>query len=162
MQQYPMTLKGFDKLNAEYKDFKSVQRPAVVIEIDIARSHGDLKENAEYHAAKEKQSLMETRISELEDIIANSKVIDPSILAHQKVSFGSTVKLLDLSDDKEIVYTIVGIPESNPEKNRISFSSPLARSLVGKEEGVEVSIDLPNGKKEFEILEIFYKEIEID
>jgi transcription elongation factor GreA len=161
MKQFPMTQKGFDKLNSQYKELRNVQRPDVVIEIDVARSHGDLKENAEYHAAKEKQSLIEIKIAELENIISNSKVIDPSILEHKKISFGSSAKLLNIDTNEEITYTIVGFPESDPEKNQISFSSPLAKNLMGKEEGEEVTVQLPNSKKVFEVLEIFYKGIEV-
>ena len=148
-------------LNSQYKELRNVQRPDVVIEIDVARSHGDLKENAEYHAAKEKQSLIEIKIAELENIISNSKVIDPSILEHKKISFGSSAKLLNIDTNEEITYTIVGFPESDPEKNQISFSSPLAKNLMGKEEGEEVTVQLPNSKKVFEVLEIFYKGIEV-
>jgi transcription elongation factor GreA len=161
MKQFPMTQKGFDKLNSQYKELRNVQRPDVVIEIDVARSHGDLKENAEYHAAKEKQSLIEIKIAELENIISNSKVIDPSILEHKKISFGSSAKLLNIDTNEEITYTIVGFPESDPQKNQISFSSPLAKNLMGKEEGEEVTVQLPNSKKVFEVLEIFYKGIEV-
>ncbi len=115
---------------------------------------GDLKENAEYHAAKEKQGLMEARISELTDIIGRAHVIDPTCLPHQKVSFGSKVTLIDQDDDSEVCYTIVGSQESNPDKGLISIGSPMGRALLGKEEGDEVEINLPNGKKVFDIEEI--------
>lgn len=160
MNKEPMSQYGYEKLCAELKDLKEIQRPDIVKEIDIARSHGDLKENAEYHAAKEKQHFIEARINDLSQILSNSQVIDPSVLNHQKVSFGSTVKILNLENDKEFIYTIVGSIESNPAKGLISFGSPIAKSLIGKQIGDEVSIKLPNGENDFEILEIYYKKIE--
>lgn len=157
-----MTSYGYELLTKELKNLKEVERPNIVKEIDIARSYGDLKENAEYHAAKEKQLLIETRIVELGEMLVNAQVIDPSVLPHAKVSFGSTIKILNLQNDQEIIYTIVGGIESDPAKGRISIGSPIAKSLLGKEEGDEVSIALPNGKSDFEILEITYKPIDFD
>jgi transcription elongation factor GreA len=122
--------------------------------IDTARELGDLKENAEYHAAKDKQGLMEARISELSDIIARAHVIDPSSLSHERVSFGSRVELIDVDDDSEVCYTIVGSQESNPDNGLISINSPMGKALLGKEEGDEVEINLPSGKKLFEVEEI--------
>jgi len=123
--------------------------------IDQARELGDLKENAEYHAAKEKQGLMEARITELTDLISRAHIIDPKSLPHTRVSFGSTVELVDLDDDSSVIYTIVGSQESDPTKGFISISSPMGRALIGKEEGDEIEINLPSGIKEFEIEAIY-------
>ena len=157
----PMTLFGYNKLQAEVKDLKEVKRPGVVKAIEEALEHGDLKENAEYHAAKEKQGLMEARISELTDIIGRAQVVDPSKLAHERVSFGSSVCLTCQDSGEELEYTIVGSQESNPEKGLISFNSPMAKALLGKEEGDEVELILPSGKKAYDIEEVFYKEIKL-
>ncbi|RDU60572.1 transcription elongation factor GreA [Helicobacter marmotae] len=154
-----MTNYGYEKLCAELKNLKEVQRPAIVVEIDIARSHGDLKENAEYHAAREKQAFIEARINELGLMLSAAQIIDPASLPHDKVSFGSSVKILNLDTDKEFVYTFVGSMESNPSKGLISVSSPIAKALLGKKKGDEVSITLPSGENEFEILDVFYKAI---
>lgn len=160
MNKEPMTNYGYETLCEELKKLKEIERPNIVKEIDIARSYGDLKENAEYHAAKDKQLFIEARIAELSEMLANAQVIDPSTLTHDRVSFGSTVRILNLSNDKEMIYTIVGGIESDPNLGLISIGSPIAKSLLGKEEGDEVSIILPNGKSDFEILEIAYKPIE--
>ncbi|GHP52851.1 transcription elongation factor GreA [Helicobacter pylori] len=162
MNKEPMSMHGYNKICAELKQLKEVERPNIVKEIDIARGHGDLKENAEYHAAKEKQRFIEARIVDLSEIIANAQVIDPSVLVHNKVSFGSTIKILNLDNDKEFSYTIVGSVESDPAKGLISFGSPIAKSLIGKSKGDAVSIQLPNGESDFEILDIYYKEICFD
>ena len=160
MQQVePMTLFGYNKLQAEVKDLKEVKRPQVVKDIEEALEHGDLKENAEYHAAKEMQKIIDNRLGELQEILGNSQIVDPSELAHSKVSFGSTVVMIDMDTDKEIKYTIVGGCESNPDMGLISFGSPLAKQLLGKEEGDEVKVRLPGGEKEYEIDEILYEEI---
>ncbi|GAA8469007.1 transcription elongation factor GreA [Helicobacter pylori] len=162
MNKEPMSMHGYNKICAELKQLKEVERSNIVKEIDIARGHGDLKENAEYHAAKEKQRFIEARIVDLSEIIANAQVIDPSVLSHNKVSFGSTIKILNLDNDKEFSYTIVGSVESDPAKGLISFGSPIAKSLIGKSKGDSVSIQLPNGESDFEILDIYYKEICFD
>ena len=159
MSKEPMTAYGYQILCDELKNLKEVERPNIIKEIDIARSYGDLKENAEYHAAKDKQLFIEARIAELGEMLLNAQVIDPSQLSHDKVSFGSTVKIINLDDDKESSYTIVGGIESNPSKGLISFGSPIARSLMGKSEGDEVTIRLPSGESEYEILEVSYKPI---
>jgi len=155
----PMTLFGYNKLQAEVKELKTVTRPAVVKAIEEALEHGDLKENAEYHAAKEQQKQIDNRLGELADIISNSQIVDPSELEHARVSFGSTVVVCDLDSDEETTYTIVGGCESNPDMGLISFSSPLAKQLLGKEEGDEVKVRLPGGEKELEIIDVTYKEI---
>ncbi|MDX1808385.1 MAG: transcription elongation factor GreA [Sulfurospirillaceae bacterium] len=162
MIKEPMTNFGFQKLNEELNDLKKNQRPHIVQEIDIARSHGDLKENAEYHAAREKQSFIESRIAELSDLMTRAHVIDPSSYEHDKVRFGTTVVLEDLDSGDEIIYTLVGSTESNPDKGLISFHSPLAKQLFGKEEGSEIVVTLPSGEKEFEILSIYYEEISFE
>ncbi len=141
----------YNRLSKELEQLKTVERGAIAKVIDTARELGDLKENAEYHAAKDKQGMMEARIIELTDLVGRAQVIDPSKLAHQRVSFGSTVELIDQDDDSEVTYTIVGSQESNPEKGLISVGSPMARALLGKEEGDEVTIILPSGKKSFDV-----------
>lgn len=162
MNKEPMSQYGYEKLCAELKNLKEIERPNIVKEIDIARGHGDLKENAEYHAAKEKQLFIEARINDLSQILSNSQVIDPSKLPHDKVSFGSTVKILNLDNDKEFTYSIVGSIESDPSIGLISFGSPIAKSLIGKTPGDEVVIRLPNGENSFEILEVFYRDIKFE
>ncbi|MDR0408617.1 MAG: transcription elongation factor GreA [Campylobacteraceae bacterium] len=159
MKKEPMTLFGFAKLEAELNDLKKVQRPQIVIEIDVARSHGDLKENAEYHAAREKQTFIEARIAEFTNLISRAQIIDPSSYEHEKVLFGSTVKLEDLDNGKVTTYTIVGAFESNPDKGLISISSPLAKQLVGKKVGDEVDVKLPSGEVSYEILEVYFAPI---
>jgi transcription elongation factor GreA len=155
----PMTLFGYNKLQAEVKDLKEVKRPRVVKDIEEALEHGDLKENAEYHAAKEMQKIIDNRLGELQEILGNSQIVDPSELEHAKVSFGSTVVMTDMETDEEVTYTIVGGCESNPDMGLISFASPLAKQLLGAEEGDEVKVRLPGGAKEFSIEEIKYQEI---
>jgi len=155
----PMTIYGYEKLQAEVKDLKEVKRPGVVKAIEEALEHGDLKENAEYHAAKEAQKNIDNRLAELQEILGNAQIVDPSELAHSKVSFGSTVVMTDMDTDVEVTYTIVGGCESNPDKGLISFNSPLAKQLLGHEEGDEVKMRLPGGEKEFEIDEVKYQEI---
>ncbi len=162
MQKQPITSYGYRKLGDELHDLKMVQRPQTVEEIDIARSHGDLKENAEYHAAREKLRFIEKRMAELAELYDNSQEIDPSKLPHDRVSFGSTVTLEDLETGEKLTYTIVGTYESDPDKKLISNQTPLAKALMGKEEGDEVTVRLPAGEKEFEVLDICYKEICFD
>ena len=158
----PMTIFGYEKLQAEVKDLKSVKRPQVVKDIEEALEHGDLKENAEYHAAKEMQKIIDNRLGELQVIIGNSQIVNPSELAHTKISFGSTVVMTDMNTDEELTYTIVGGCESNPDIGLISFGSPLAKQLLGREEGDEVKVKLPGGTKEYEIEEVKYMEIVFD
>ncbi len=157
-----MLKETYTKLSEELEQLKSVERGVIAQVIDEARAQGDLKENAEYHAAKEKQGLMEARIAELTDVVGRAQVVDPSTFAHTRVSFGSTVQLTDQNTDEEICYTIVGGQESNPAKGLISIQSPMARALIGKEEGDEVSLTLPTGKKTYDIEDVSYKEIVLD
>jgi transcription elongation factor GreA len=151
VQKEPMLELTFNRLSKELEQLKTVERGAIAKVIDTARELGDLKENAEYHAAKDKQGMMEARIVELTDLVGRAQVIDPKKLAHKRVSFGSTVELIDQDDDSEVTYTIVGSQESNPDKGLISVGSPMAKALLGKEDGDEVTIILPSGKKSFDI-----------
>ncbi|OBV29493.1 transcription elongation factor GreA [Helicobacter sp. CLO-3] len=156
----PISQYGYDKLSAELKHIREVERPNIIKEIDTAREHGDLKENAEYHAAKERQLFLDARMKDLSQMLANAQVIDPAKLDHSKVSFGSTVEIMDLDSEKKTTYTIVGSVESNIDKGLISYGSPIAKALMGKEEGEEVSISLPRGECDFEILKVYYKPID--
>jgi transcription elongation factor GreA len=162
VQKEPMLEATFNKLSEELEQLKTHERGKIAKVIDEARELGDLKENAEYHAAKEKQGLMEARIAELTDVIGRAQVVDPSKLAHERVSFGSTVILTDQQSGEEFKYTIVGSMEAQPERGLISFQSPMARALVGKEEGDEIEVILPDGKKRFDIEEVLYEEIDLD
>lgn len=156
-----MTQKGYEKLFKELEHLKVVERPNVVKEIDIARSHGDLKENAEYHAAREKQSFLEGKIAELSEILANAKIVNPAEFNHDKVRFGSTVLIMDLNTEEEKTFSIVGNSESDLDKGYISINSPIAKAMIGKVEGDEFNVALPKGKASYEILEIYYKELDI-
>lgn len=161
MDKEPMTRVGYEKITNELEFLKNKERPQTVIALDEARQLGDLKENAEYHAAKEKLKLIDIHIAELGGVISKAIIIDPETLPHNRVSFGSTVKLVDTKTDEEFEYSIVGGVESNPEKGLISFNSPLAKQLLGKEEGDEFTASLPGGMKDFEVLEVFYKELKL-
>jgi transcription elongation factor GreA len=159
MHKEPMTKYGYEKLSKELEHLKTKARPEVAKEIDSARELGDLKENAEYHAAKEKQSHIERRIAELSDILSRAVVVDPSEHAHNRVSFGSTVYLVDVDTEEEEKYTIVGAPEANPQNGLISYHSPLAKALIGKEVGDEVEVTLPGGTTVYEIDKICFEDI---
>jgi len=162
MQKVPMLKSTFEKLSKELEQLKNEERAKIAKVIDEARELGDLKENAEYHSAKEKQGLMEARIIELTDLTSRAQIIDPSTLAHERISFGSTVVLTDQETDEELKYVIVGVQESDPNRGLISIESPMAKALLGKEEGDEVTINLPNGKKSFDIEEVCYEPIECE
>ncbi len=162
MQAEPMTKFGFERLSSELNYIKTVERPAVVKAIEEAVELGDLKENAEYHAAKEQQGKIDDRLNDLTDLIGRAQIVDPAELEHSRISFGSTVVLCDLDTDEEVTYTIVGGCESNPDRGLISFHSPLAKQLLGKEEGDDFKARLPGGEKEFEVLEVKYQEIVFD
>ncbi len=154
----PITLRGAEALKAELHELKTVRRPAVVEAISEARAHGDLKENAEYHAAREQQSFIEGRIQELESTLANSQVIDPASLPQDgRVVFGVTVDLLNIDTDAEVSYQIVGDYESDIKLNRISISSPIARALIGKEIDDIATVQAPGGAIEYEIVAIHYQ-----
>ena len=156
MDKFPLTKEGFEALEKELKNLKGVERPNIIAAIAEARSHGDLSENAEYSAAKEKQSFIEGRIQELEAVISRAQVIDPKLNKGNVVRFGAIVLVVDEDTDKESKYQIVGDYEADIEKNKISLSSPLAKALIGKEVGDIVEYMAPGGKKSFEILEVIY------
>ncbi|BBF93918.1 transcription elongation factor GreA [Blastochloris tepida] len=154
MERVPMTVAGFSALEAELKHRQAVERPRIIEAIAEARAHGDLSENAEYHAAKEAQSHNEGRIAELESIISRAEVIDVSKLSGEVVKFGATVKLIDEDSEEEKVWQIVGEQEADAKKGRISITSPLARALVGKKVGASVEVNAPGGAKSYEIVEV--------
>lgn len=158
MEKHPMTLRGAEKLRAELSELKTVKRPAVIAAIAEAREHGDLKENAEYHAAREQQGFIEGRIKDIEAKLSHAQIIDVASLdAGGKVVFGATVVLFDLNTEEEKRYQIVGVDEADIKLGKISVTSPVARALIGKSEGDEVSLEAPGGTHEFEILEIRYE-----
>lgn len=157
MEKHPMTLEGAERLRTELNELKTVKRPAVIAAISEARAHGDLKENAEYHAAREQQGFIEGRIKDIEGKLSHAQVIDVSKLdTSGKVVFGATVVLLDINTDEEKTYQIVGVDEADLKHGKISVTSPVARALIGKEEGDEVALEAPGGTHEFEILEVRY------
>jgi transcription elongation factor GreA len=150
----PMTSEGYDNLKDELRRLKTQERPKIVKEIEAARAHGDISENAEFHAAKERQSHLETRIQQVEDRLARAQVIDHAGPPPEEVRFGVTVVLLDSETDEEVTYTIVGEDESDASKGRISITSPIARALLGKSVDSEVTVRVPKGTREFEVREI--------
>jgi transcription elongation factor GreA len=153
----PMTPEGNGRLRDELKNLKEVERPKVSKEIGVAREHGDLSENAEYHAAKERQGWIEARIKDLEDKLSRAEIIDPTKLSGSKVAFGATVKLSNIETEEETVYRLVGADEANLDQGSISITSPLARALIGREVGDEVKVRMPAGERLYEILEVEYR-----
>ena len=157
MERIPMTAEGHAALQAELKVLKSVERPNIIAAISEARSHGDLSENAEYHAAKEKQSFIEGRISELDDKLARADIIDVSKLGGKKIRFGATVTIVDVDSEEKFTYKIVGEDEADVKEGKISITSPLARAMIGKEEGDEAEVSAPSGARAYEIAKVVYK-----
>lgn len=156
MEKIPMTRGGFDTLDAELRDLKSVQRPAVIRAIAEAREHGDLSENAEYHAARERQSFIEGRIRELESILGRAEVIDPAKLSGS-IKFGATVTVVDEDTEETHTYTIVGEVEASVEQGLLNIKSPLARALIGKDEGDSVEVATPRGARSYEVVSVEYR-----
>jgi transcription elongation factor GreA len=157
MQKFPMTVQGHAALETELKHLKTVERPEVINAIAVAREHGDLKENAEYHAAKEKQGFIEGRIQELESKLALAQVIDPTTMSGEVVRFGATIKIVNEDTDEESTYQIVGEDEANVKDGKISVTSPIARAMITKEVGDAFEVIAPGGSKGYEILEVYYK-----
>jgi transcription elongation factor GreA len=153
----PITLAGYTQLQDEIKVLKTVDRPAVIQAIAEAREHGDLSENAEYHAARERQSFIEGRLMELEDKLSRVDIIDPAKMGGNVIKFGATVQLLDEDTEKEHVYQIVGEYESNFEQGRLAFTAPLSRALIGKTIGDSVEVSTPKGAKAYEVVKVLYK-----
>jgi len=160
VSRIPITASGLRRLKEELKHLQGVERLKISKEIEVARGHGDLRENAEYHAAKEKQSHIESRILNLNDWIARAEVIDVSKLSGDKVVFGATVKLLDVETDKQVTYTLVGELEADIKRRLISVTSPLARGLIGKAVGDLVTVQSPGGAREYEVVEVLFEEPE--
>lgn len=157
LQKFPMTATGLQRLEEELRKLKSTERPAIIRAIAEARSHGDLSENAEYHAARERQSFIEGRILELEDIISSAEVIDPASLSGDTVKFGAKITLVDEETEIESTYQIVGVHEADIRAGLLSVSSPLAKALIGKSVGSSVSVPAPGGDKVYEILSVIYE-----
>ena len=157
MEKFPMTVEGYEKLEADLKQLKNEERPAIIQAIAEARAHGDLSENAEYHAAKERQGWIEGQILELEDKFTRAQVIDPTSLGGDTVKFGATVTLIDEDTEEKKIWKIVGDLEADVKERKISVSSPIARALIGKEKGDSVEVSAPGGARSFEIARVAYK-----
>lgn len=158
MNKYPLTVVGAEMLRAELQQLKSVERPAVIQAIAEARAQGDLSENAEYDAAKEKQGFIEGRIADLEGKLSNAQIIDPTTLdADGRIVFGATVELEDVSSGESVTYQIVGDDEADIKRGKISVSSPIARALIGKYEGDSADVQAPGGVRQYEVLDVIYK-----
>jgi len=156
MQRVPMTKQGAEKLREELAYIKGVKKHQIIAAIEEARAHGDLSENAEYHAAKEDQGMNEARINMLEDKLARADVIDPSVMDTNKIVFGAKVELVDAETEKSVAYQIVGEDEADLSEGKISITSPIARALIGKEEGDEAIVRAPGGEREYEIVSVSY------
>jgi transcription elongation factor GreA len=156
MEKNPITPEGAAKLREELQHLKAVERPAVIQAIATAREHGDLKENAEYHAARDKQSFIEGRIKDIEDKLSRAEVIDPKKVAGDRVAFGANVKLSNVDSGEEVAYTILGADEADLAKGIISVTSPIARQLIGKQVGDEVKMRMPGGDRTYEVLDISF------
>jgi transcription elongation factor GreA len=157
MNKIPMTVDGFGRLEEELKQLKSIERPAIIRAIAEAREHGDLSENAEYHAARERQSFIEGRVLELEDKISRAEIIDVSKLSGKVIKFGATVTLIDEDTDEKSAYQIVGEDEADIKSKRLAITAPLARALVGKKVGDSVEVTTPGGSKSYEIAKVQFK-----
>jgi len=157
MERVPMTKQGSEALREELAYRKGEKRHQIIANIEEARAHGDLSENAEYHAAKEDQGMNESRVKTLEDRIARSQIIDPAVIDSDRIVFGATVNLVDCDTEKEVTYQIVGEDEADIESGKISVTSPIARALIGKEEGDAAIVHAPSGEREYEIQEITYQ-----
>jgi transcription elongation factor GreA len=158
-QRFPMTPAGFESLRADLKQLKEVERPQNVKDIEVALGHGDLRENAEYHAAKERQAEIAARIANLEGRMGHAQVIDPETLHSDTIGFGATVTLTDSDTDEEVVYMLVGENESDVKLGKISIGAPIARAMLGKAAGDDVVVRLPKGDREFEVVKVEYKRI---
>ncbi len=154
---YVVTKAGYEKLHARLKYIKEVERPQNVRDIEEARAHGDLSENAEFHAAKERQAFLEGEKNMLGDKLGRAQVIDPATMSGDKVVFGATVELLNVDTDEEVTYQIVGADEGDIKQGRVSYVSPIARALIGREEGDEVDVQTPGGERSYEILSVEFK-----
>jgi len=157
MDRIPITIEGLQRLETELRHLKTVERPAVIRQIAEARDHGDISENAEYHAARERQSFIEGRVAELEDKVSRAEVIDVSKLSGKIIKFGARVTLADEDSDEETTYQIVGTEEADIDKHRLSITSPLARALIGKQTGDSVEVMTPRGSKAYEIMRVRYR-----
>ena len=156
-QTFPMTQAGYDDLKAELKHMKGTERPAIIIQIAEAREHGDLSENAEYHAAKERQGFIEARIKELDAKVGRAQIVDPSTLSGDKIVFGATLTFVDCDTEEEKTWTIVGDEEANVRERLLGISSPLARALIGKSVGEEVELKMPKGVSQVEVIKVEFR-----
>lgn len=156
-ERVPMTIEGYQKLEAELQRLKSVERPRIIQAIAEARAHGDLSENAEYHSAKEAQGMNEAKVADLEDKLSRAEVIDPAKLSGSNVKFGATVSLIDEDTDEKVTYKIVGDLEANVREGKISISSPIARALIGKAKGDTAEVTTPKGPRSYEIVKVEWK-----
>lgn len=157
MEKVPMTIEGFSRLETELHRLKAIERPRIIQAISEARAHGDLSENAEYHAAKEAQGLNEARVADLEDKLSRAEVIDTAKMSGDKVKFGATVSLIDEDTDEKVKYKIVGELEANVRDGKVSISSPIARALIGKGKGDSAEVTTPKGSRSYEITKIEWK-----